>query len=288
MFRIGDFSRLARVTIKTLRHYDEEGLLTPAHVDHSSGYRYYTAAQLETLQRIVLLKDLGFALEEIRTILSVGFDSPLLAERLDVKRAELLTRIEADQARLRRLNALRSVVSETDLSPAPAVTLRTIPAVAAYTHRARVASLGEPVEAMFEAAEAAVARVRARADASPFLIFHDPEHRTTDVEVEVCIPLKPGAEGLIASRVVEGGAVGCATYKGPYEKTPVLYEAMLHWIERSGLALAGSLREVYHRYGADQRGYRLPGRVLASSSDDYVTELQAPVCPRPVGRGDRS
>lgn len=66
MYRIGDFSRLARVTIKTLHHYDEAGWLTPAHVDHASGYRYHAATQLETLQRILLLKDLGsgFCLDE--------------------------------------------------------------------------------------------------------------------------------------------------------------------------------------------------------------------------------
>ena len=49
MFRIGDFSRLARVTIKTLHHYDDAGLLQPSHVDRQSGYRYYDASQLQTL-----------------------------------------------------------------------------------------------------------------------------------------------------------------------------------------------------------------------------------------------
>jgi effector-binding domain-containing protein len=54
---------------------------------------------------------------------------------------------------------------------------------------------------------------------------------------------------------------------------------VLRWMERSGLRIDGPLREVYHRYGADQIGYRLPGHVLATNSAEYVTELQAPVAP---------
>jgi DNA-binding transcriptional MerR regulator len=75
MFRIGDFSRLARFTIKTLHHYDEAGLLQPLHVDRQSGYRYYDATQLQTLHRILLLKDLGFALEQIRELLDADAES---------------------------------------------------------------------------------------------------------------------------------------------------------------------------------------------------------------------
>ena len=63
MFRIGEFSRFSRVSVKMLRHYDELGLLTPAHVDPQSNYRYYSADQLPRLHRIVALKDLGFRLE---------------------------------------------------------------------------------------------------------------------------------------------------------------------------------------------------------------------------------
>lgn len=279
MFRIGDFSRLARVTIRTLHHYDEAGLLTPAHVDQLTGYRYYGAAQLETLQRIVLLKDLGFSLEEIRAILAAGFDPAALSRRLAARREELTSSIEADQGRLRRLDALRTALARTQGHPAPAVTLREIAAIEAHTRRARVPTLGAPVTAMFEAAEAAVATLRARADASPFLIFHDQEYRETDADIEVCIPLKPGCRDRIESRLVERTSAGCVTYRGPYEQTPVLYEAMLHWVELSGFTLTGPVREVYHRYSADQSDYRLPGHVLAEVSADYITELQAPVAP---------
>ena len=69
MFRIGEFSRIARVTIDTLRHYDALGLLKPEKVDPFTGYRYYSAKQLQSLNRILALKEVGFSLEEIARIL---------------------------------------------------------------------------------------------------------------------------------------------------------------------------------------------------------------------------
>jgi DNA-binding transcriptional MerR regulator len=69
MFRIGEFSKFSRVSVRMLRHYDQLGLLRPAHVDPSSEYRYYTADQLPRLHRIIALQDIGFSLEQIRSLL---------------------------------------------------------------------------------------------------------------------------------------------------------------------------------------------------------------------------
>lgn len=268
MFRIGDFSRLARVTIKTLHHYDEAGLLQPSHVDRHSGYRYYTASQLETLQRILLLKDLGFALEQIHELLNADADT--WAKTLEQRQAELKASIAADQSRLLRLTALRQTLEHSGIEPPPVV-VREVPAVGVYSIRKRVPQLGAPMQELFEKAEAVVAA--SRSPASPFTIFHDPDYRETDLDVEVCIPVKNGATRTLPAVV----AMGCITYRGPYEQTPILYSQLLQWLARSGMRMSGPLREVYHRYGADQIGYRLPACVLTNDSAEYVTELQAPL-----------
>ena len=65
MLKIGDFSALAQVSIKTLRYYDEAGLLTPAWLDPENGYRYYAAGQIARLHRILALKDFGFSLRRL-------------------------------------------------------------------------------------------------------------------------------------------------------------------------------------------------------------------------------
>jgi len=273
MFRIGDFSRLARVSIKTLRHYDDEGLLHPAHVS-KTGYRYYSASQLDTLQRILLFRDLGFSLTEIRDFLLGNVDSEVLAAKLATRRRELAGQIEQDQNRLRRLDAFRDSL----LSPGadrPIVTVRSVPAIEVHAVRRRLPHL-EDVHEVFESAEAAVARHAGRADASPFLIFHDLDYRKRNVDVEVCIPIK-SLRGLAGRIVEEIPSAGCLTFTGTYDRVPALYGSMLQWLQRSGFCLGGPLREVYHRFGADQAGYQLAERVLAKSSNDYITELQIPV-----------
>jgi len=72
MIRIGDFSKVSRISIKTLRYYDETELLKPIHVERESGYRFYSFSQLPKLHRILVLKDLGFSLEQIAQLLYEG------------------------------------------------------------------------------------------------------------------------------------------------------------------------------------------------------------------------
>lgn len=276
MFRIGDFSRLARVTIKTLHHYDEAGLLQPSHVDPQSGYRYYDATQLQTLHRILLLKDLGFPLEQIRDLLRS--DAASLAAVLERRKQELADSIAADQSRLRRLEALQVSIDQRADVRQPSVLLRDSPAIEVYSVRQRVPHFGAPMQTLFEQAEALVAAAHARSPASPFTIFHDADYREQDVDVEDCIPVKHGAK--LATHVLPlFEATASITYQGPYEQTPLAYSLLLEWMERSGMRLAGPMREVYHRYGADQVGYSLPAAVLTKDSAEFVTELQAPVAP---------
>lgn len=277
MFRIGDFSRLARVTIKTLHHYDEAGLLQPSHVDRQSGYRYYDASQLQTLHRILLLRDLGFSLDQIHDLLQADAES--LAATLDTRQQELAESIAADQARLRRLDALRMTLDQRGLANQPPVLMRDSPAIEVYSVRERVPHFGAPMQLLFEKAESIVAAEHARSPASPFTIFHDPDYREQDVDVEICIPVKHSVARLATHIVPRCEASVSVTYRGPYQQTPLAYSRLLEWMSRSGMRLAGPLREIYHRYGADQIGYSLPGAALATSSTDFVTELQAPVAP---------
>jgi effector-binding domain-containing protein len=158
------------------------------------------------------------------------------------------------------------------------VLLRDSPAVEVYSVRQRVPNFGAPMQTLFEAAEAVVASAHARSPASPFTIFHDLDYRERDVDVEVCIPVKHGT-GLATRVLPSCNATASLTYQGPYEQTSVAYSLLLEWMSRSAMRLAGPMREVYHRYGADQVGYSLPAAVLASNSADFVTELQAPVAP---------
>ena len=105
MFTIGDFARLGRVSVRMLRHYDAIGLLRPAHVDPASGYRSYEAGQLAQLNRVVALKDLGFALEQVRVMLDEHVSVEQVRGMLALRQAELESALAADAQRLTRVEA---------------------------------------------------------------------------------------------------------------------------------------------------------------------------------------
>src|SRR5512147_2094491 len=139
MIKIGDFSNLAHVSIKTLHHYDELGLLKPAHIDRYSGYRYYTIQQLAALNRILALKDLGLSLEQVAQLLHDQISPAEMRGMLRLKRMELAAHVDEEQARLKRVEGrLRQMEqgasatsAEVALKPVPAQTILSAHVVAA-------------------------------------------------------------------------------------------------------------------------------------------------------------
>ncbi|MFF7228932.1 MerR family transcriptional regulator [Streptomyces sioyaensis] len=126
MFTIGDFARYGRVSARMLRHYDALGLLRPARTDPDSGYRYYEAAQLARLNRIIALKDLGFSLQQVGAILAEEVSVPELRGMLRLRRAELEAALTAAGARLAQVEArLRTIESEGRMSADDVVVKRT-------------------------------------------------------------------------------------------------------------------------------------------------------------------
>ena len=117
MLKIGDFSSLAQVSIKTLRYYDERGLLSPAHIDPETGYRYYSASQLSRLHRILALKDFGFSLEQIARCLEEKVTAEQMRGMLLLRQAEQQAHVEEEHNRLGRLQSrIRLIEQETSMS----------------------------------------------------------------------------------------------------------------------------------------------------------------------------
>ncbi|WP_327703961.1 MerR family transcriptional regulator [Streptomyces decoyicus] len=126
MFSIGEFAQYGRVSARMLRHYDAIGLLRPARTDPVSGYRYYEAAQLARLNRIIALKDLGFSLQQVGAILAEEVSVPELRGMLRLRRAELEASLAAAGARLAQVETrLRTIESEGRMSADDVVVKRT-------------------------------------------------------------------------------------------------------------------------------------------------------------------
>jgi predicted transcriptional regulator YdeE len=105
MLKIGEFARRGRVPVKTLRYYDEIGLLKPDGIDRWTRYRYYTDAQLPDLERILALKRLGFSLDDVAYLLRTDLPPGDLAALLRARRSALHQEIIAAQHRLAQVDA---------------------------------------------------------------------------------------------------------------------------------------------------------------------------------------
>lgn len=280
MFKIGEFSRLSRVSVRMLRHYDQLSLLTPSQIDPFTNYRYYSADQLPRLNRILALRDLGFSLEQIAGMLDDDLSSDQLLGMLKLKQAEIEQQVQAEKARLSRLEARIRQMNESMKPGGYDVILRDVEPEMIATYR-EVAADDDRIQQMFEMVETYVAQFdQARADRPPFTIYYDDEYRERDIDAEVAVPLKypiPEGELIRVRETPRLAQMACVVHLGGYSTIYQAYNALLGWIETNNYQMAGPIREVYIRYGADGLAFALPLTYLANDSNQYVTELQLTV-----------
>ncbi|HEX8941195.1 MAG TPA: MerR family transcriptional regulator [Candidatus Limnocylindrales bacterium] len=255
---IGTFSRLCRLTIPALRHYDELGLLRPALVDPDTGYRYYSLAQAEEAERIRLLRSVELPLDEIRLLL--GERDPAAVRRsLDAHRSRLLGRIDDTRASLAILDRImdrEARAMEYDVG------VRETVAQPIVSVRGRTSAAEIP--AFFGRAYGQIFRVLGeqgiRPSGPPFSIYHDPDFRQEDVDVEVAVPVSEPVETTdgVVGRTLAGGPVAYTVHVGAYDEVGAAYRALTGWAQANGRALAGPPREIY-LVGPDQA--RDPGQL---------------------------
>ena len=280
MFKIGEFSRLSRISVRMLRHYDQLGLLTPSQTDPFTGYRYYSAEQLPRLNRIIALRDLGFSLEQIAGMLEEDLSTEQLLGMLKLKRLEVEEQLKQEQQRLERLEVRIRQMSEAPAHGVYDVIVRDIEPALVATYR-EVAADDDRIQQMFDRVETYVAQFEgARADKPPFSIYYDDEYREQDMDIEVAVPLKyaiPENDMIRVRQMPRLTSVACVVHVGEYADVYQAYNALLAWIEANEYRMTGPIREVYLRYGADGLDFELPPTYLADDKHEYVTELQLSV-----------
>jgi DNA-binding transcriptional MerR regulator len=279
MFKIGEFSRLGRVTVDTLRHYDTLGLLKPAKVDPFTGYRYYTAKQLLALNRIAALKELGFSLDEIARILQDSLTNDQLRGMLKMQLVTAERELQTTHSRLDRIKARLTYLNLEDEMPAYEVTLRPVEAQTVASLREVVPTLEQMPErcsAMFDTIAEWMVANRLPFGPSLSIYYGDSyTHENMDTECAFVIPDENAAKaavpaGAIVIRRLEALPQAATTvvtnedgafYKRAGGLTPA-YNAIAQWIEANGYQIVGEPRELFH--GSVKHG-------------DLTAEIQFPV-----------
>ncbi len=272
MIRIGDFSSLTRLSIKTLRYYDETGLLRPVRVDPATGYRYYSASQLPRLHRILALKDLGFALDQIAQILNGGVSVEELRGMLRLRQAEQATRVQHEAERLARLQATLWLI-EKEASMGHDVVLKEVAPQWMASVRDILPNYGSVGRLYGEVYSVLSGNGPASANACPgglpVALWHDKEFRETDVDGEAGVYLQKPVEpsGRVKVYQLPACTVASVIHAGAFETLNASYSALAAWMEANGYQPSGPARELYLKIGQQVR----------SDDDTYITEIQIPV-----------
>lgn len=280
MFKIGEFSKIARVTVKTLRYYDEMDLLKPAQIDRFTDYRYYTLDQLPRLNRILAFKDLGFSLDEIARLLDENVSVEQLRGMLRLKQAEAQQRVADEQARLARIQARLQMIEQEGKMPSHEVIVKKVDALRVAAIRRTIPTYADQGP-LWGALDAYLAEHHLTPTGPCLTVYYDTEYRERDVEVEVCEPVPNNAsssDGVTVYTLPAVETMATVLHRGGFENVGETYGALLAWIEQNGYRIVGPNREVYLRACMDvPSAVQYPSEYITTDPAERLTEIQFPV-----------
>jgi DNA-binding transcriptional MerR regulator len=271
MFSIGEFARHGRVSVRMLRHYDAIGLLRPACVDPVSGYRFYQASQLAELNRVIALKDLGFTLQQVQTILEEKVTAAELRGMLKLRRAEIHAQIEADTARLARVEARLLTIEDEARVPVDGVVIKRLAPVRVGELTGEAAGF-EPeaitpvIQPLYCDLWQRMAKAGVTAAGSAVAYYEDAPAGDGAIVVHAAVPVVAeagGAHGLSVVDLAEVESAAAIIHHGSMDDVLSTGQALARWIDANGYRSVGYAREVTLEWSADP--------------DQWVTELQQPI-----------
>ena len=264
MLPIGEFSKICNVTTKTLRYYDEIGLLKPAIVNEHNGYRYYDVGQLKTILFISKLKMYCFSLEEIEEVMKEPGEEKL-SLLIRHKKQSLQDKLENCQYVLHQLNddilnLERGIDIMAYLDNITVELVETEPKNILFSRQKM--STDEYCKYFGKLFEI-IAKEKLTCLAPPIAIYHDQEFNPASNDTEIAIPI---AEKVKGTRELPGGLCAKGVHKGPYSGLPSTYTKIAQWMETEKYKLAAPPYEIY-----------VTDPATTISPEDYITEIYFPV-----------
>lgn len=267
MIKIGDFSKLARISIRMLRYYDSIGLLKPSSLDVFTGYRYYDVSQLTEAFKINALREMGFGLAEIEKILE-EYKNPLaLAAFLEGKQAEVQIQRKMLDDRLVLISTSIERLRKDEKSMNYSVTVKTFPKRYAACVRKTIKNYYDEGE-LWKLLKEEAGELQTEAPFCAMAFFRDNCYKENDVDVEIQMSVKGNYKDTehVKFREVPEILAASAVYKGPYELITEAYEAIMDYISGNGYEIDGSMFNIYHVSPS-----------ATNNPEEYVTEVCIPV-----------
>ncbi|GAA3413254.1 MerR family transcriptional regulator [Paenibacillus hodogayensis] len=271
MLTIGEFSKICEVSTKTLRYYDEIGLINPDEINPENGYRYYSIKQLKKMLLINRLKSYHFSLEEIKAILDLEEDQfeEKFGAALFRKRREIQENINALEYTLKQinrdiLNVGKGIPVMSYLDQIDVQLVETRPKNILYRRQMMsredyAAGYGSFFSRLYEK----IATEKLTLLGTPMTIYHSPEYNPSGNDTEFAVPIEEVVKG---TRDLPGGLCAKSVLKGPYSELTSVYAKLREWVEQQGYEVVKSPYEVY-----------ITDANHAAVPEDIVTEVYFPV-----------
>lgn len=262
MYRISEFSRITKLTVKALRYYDKQGILQPSYRTEKD-YRMYDDKDFERAELISMLRSLEFSIAEIKDTLTNCVDKEDLYYYLSEKKSSIEHNIQNEKALIEKLdqhlflknNEERSINYQIEIKELDAVN------VASISFRGAYSDVEKYIGTIYNA-------VKEKINGSPFTCHHNSDCRDL-ADMELCIPIK----GIITSNEVKSRQFFatkaiCTIHKGSYETLNLAYKALLDYAIENKVECKLPSREIY---------YRGPGMIFKGNPNNYVTEIAIPI-----------
>lgn len=271
LLSIGEFSKICEVSTKTLRYYDEIGLIHPDEINPENGYRYYSIKQLTKILFINRLKSYHFSLEEIKDILEWEQDhfEEKLSTALNLKKRKLQEKLRTYEYTLKQLNSdvlnlEKGISMMSYLNKIEVQLVETKPMNILYTRQMLSSDdytfgYGKYFSKLYET----IATEKLTLLGTPITIYHSEEYNPAGNDTEFALPIE---EILNGTRELREGLCAKSVYKGPYSELTSVYAKLTEWIENEGYEMVNS---PYEKYITDPTQTTHP--------EDLVTEVYFPV-----------
>lgn len=263
MYKIGEFSRITKLTIKTLRYYDEENILTPSYRNEENGYRYYDENDFKKAELILLLRSLEFSIAEIKDLLINYENFSDLSYFLEEKKKIIENNMEKEKLLLKKLDLYIKPNQLEGYCMNYKIELKNIEpvTVAAIRFKGQYKDVGKYISKIYK-------ELKGKAEGAPFSCYYDGEYRE-EADIEICVP---------ASKVVNPSEVTMrqlpqikalyTTHVGPYESLNLAYKAIFDYAQENNIKCVIPSRETY---------LKGPGWIFKGNPNKYITEIVIPI-----------
>lgn len=267
LYSIGMFSRINRITTKTLRHYDEIGLLKPEYVDNFTGYRYYTTAQLPKLHQVITLKQMGLALQDIKEIIE---NPKALEVFLKIREQEIIKNIKEEEMKLAQIRSFSNMLGDK-YTHLYAPVIKELPQAIVASMR----KVAPDYSVFFHLYPNIMSKEMERLGCKRsmpeycFNVYHDGEYKEKDIDVEICeavTEIKDDTDIIKFKAIEKVNTAVCVLHKGAYNKLRETYTFTFKWIEENNYKVIDNPRESY-----------IDGIWNKENEEEWLTEIQVPV-----------